>query len=652
MRATTVNVLEEEFACEVALAASSVFWCELEDVFRERNGSSLLFPEDPSLSPLNFFSSNPNGLLVRPSDLDAEEKIKKAFVDIVKPFTETTITGAEVRFRVAKQTSSGLTGSLEMKVQVRVRRTNTEFVFHREFKLINILPAVPSKFTLFVKSISNPEQLNGVQKTFQQDAGSQRILVLHNTNQPFSSTNTDVWRKSGWIFLGGPKVVINLDGTHPCRKESEFFLFWPTIYFGAGSQNTEIPYFCSPFFENTQLRVRVMPIGCCTEWANPAAGLNNIVGNTIVETVINSSVLRLFGEKNHMTPTRVFGNVFARYILYSTLIFDSNDDGVADFISDPTGTPQKAVFPIPRTMPKEYANPSVLPRMINAGGFDLFIDGAGTPGVPDSLADVMPAYSAGAPSDYVNHMTKLSTDFLGSSEVPYYNSLYNQMFDWANSGTGKSFPAKQVLGQSGTEYPNPGTEFSLPADQEGNGALWKGNLQTYDPISEAKNLTNGVGFRFASQEEFLAGSFIRHLPQGVLLRKPVVAHIEGNLDLSPEVVVTAPVVLIVSGDVRLGKVRRATPAGKLIVLSLAGNIEVAGGKIEACLLAPKGSIRLSAPLDLIGTLFVDTLDPAQVAKFGGSIIFDPDSDPTNPDVYNRFFTVFLGPQSAAVGKKL
>lgn len=651
MRATTVNVLEEEFACEVALSASSVFWCELEDVFRERKGSSLLFPGDLSLSPLNFFSENPNGLLVRPSDLDAEDKIRKAFADIVKPFTETTITGAEVGFQVSRQTPSCLAGSLEMKVHVRVRKTNYEFVFPREYKLINILPAVPSKFTLFVKHISNPEMFNGVQKTFQQDSGPQRILVLHNTNQPFSSTDTGLWRKSGWIFLGGSKVVINLDGTHPCRKESEFFLFWPTIYFGAGNQNTEIPYFCSPLFENTQLRVRTMPIGCCTEWANPAAGLSNIIGNTIVETVNNSSVLRLFGEKNHMTPTRVFGNVFARYILYSTLIFDSNGDGVADFISDPTGTSQKAVFPIPRAMPNEYTNPSVLPRMINAGGFDLFSDGAGTQGVPDSLADVMPAYSAGAPSDYVNHMTKLSTDFLDSCEVPYYNSLYDQMFDWSNSGANRSFPAKQILGQSEKEYPNLGTEFALPADQEGDGTLWKGSLQTYDPISDAKNLMDGVAFRFANQEEFFADDSVRRLPQGVLLRKPLVVHIDGDLDLSPEVFVAAPVAVVVSGNVRLGRVRRATPAGKLIVLSLAGNIEATGGKIEACLLAPKGSIRLSAPLDLVGTLFVDSLEPSQLSKFGGSVIFDPDSDPTNPDVYNRFFTVVLGPQSALVGKK-
>ncbi|HNW34012.1 MAG TPA: hypothetical protein PKM25_03715 [Candidatus Ozemobacteraceae bacterium] len=651
LRATTVNFLDEEFAFEIAQSAASVYWSELEDVFRERSGSSVLFPHDLSRSPLNFYTSDLNGFTLHPADLDAETNIQNAFAELVKPFSEVKVLGAEVRFRVSNQSSDGLTGFLDMKVQVQVKRSSYEFTFPRDFKLTNILPFVPSKFTLFVKNCPDPEMFNIVKKGFQQNTGPQKILVLHNTEQAFSSTAQDVWKKSGWIFLGGSKVVINLDGTHPSRKESEFFLFWPTIYFGSGNQNSEIPYSCSPPFKNTNLCVRVMPTGCCSDWSNPAAGLNNVVGNTVAESVESSSMLRLFGDKSHITPTRILGNVFVRYVLYSTLIFDSNNDGVADFISDSTGTPQKAVFPLPRSSPKEYSNPRILPRMMSAGGFDLFIDGEGVPGVPDSLADILPSYSAGAPNDYVNFMTKLSTDFLKTSEIPFYNSLYDHVFDWSNSEMAKSFPAKKILSQSGKEYPNPGTEFSLPSDQQGGGSLWSGNLNDYDPTVGPGNPMKWVGYQFATQDEFLANAPVKQVSKTIFLAKPMIAHISGDLDLSPAVEVSAPTVLIVSGKIRIGKVHRATPAGKLILLSLTGDIETAGGKIEACLMAPKGTIRLLAPLDLVGTLLLGTLDPAQVSGFGGSIFFDSNSDPTNPEVFGRYFSVFLGPHVTSTLKK-
>jgi len=648
-RYVTHRGLEEEEAFQVARVAANVFWSYLQEVGRTRAGCGKLFPTGGGVSPLDpERGSGVNGLVLNPADFDAGNRIQDALAALAArfPAIENLKLGSEWSVRAADP--DYVSGRISLGVDLLNGKKAFRFEFPRDFRVVQSLPRVASKFTLFVRNCANAEMFNTLDKGFQDDSGNLQPFFLYNSPDLYRATKLDTWQESGWVYLGGASVTLNIDGTHPGRRESETFLFWPTLY--STDPSAELPYSCTDYLGSSKLKVRFTPIGTMRDWRS--------VGNlreTLMEDIPRIgkiSLLRLFGDKDRKTPTRVFGNVFAEYVLYATLIYDANNDSIPDFISvDSAGTQHRAIFPLPRFTRKEYYLPQYgfpVVMTTRVPHFFLFLQGNSLTGVPPTLADVMPAYNSGALTDYLTCMTKLASDFTIASRLPAYNSIYDQMYDGSGEGGKKSIPAPAIFGTG--DYPNPGTAVSLPENGPSAGVLYKGDLSKFDPAL-AYTKSPFFATRYASAEEFTNEGPIRIRGGVPVIDRPTVALIEGALDLPDGLRVEAPTVLVARQGITLKSVA-ASPAStqaRLVLVSLGADIVISattGGPAPeikgTALIAPAGTVRWSSPVSIEGTMCVKELDPAVLGK-GGKLQYDPQFDITNPSAASRGLAFVLGP---------
>jgi len=377
--------------------------------------------------------------------------------------------------------------------------------------------------------------------------------------------------------------------------------------------------------------------------------LQNALGVDVVPLLLKSSVLRLFGKKDQISPTRVFGNVQGRYVLYSTLIYDSNNDSVADYVTDLFGAVQKMAFPLWRIP----VNPGTLyPWGIpvdNTQGFSLFIDGAGLPGVPPDLSSVMPSFDNNVANDYVVFMTKINTDFALSSGLPCFNSLYDQIFDGVVPGGPKKFPAERILPTD--DYPNLGQNLRIPKDFSTGENRYQVNLSTFDPGKIFQDDVEVYSHRYSTPSEFFLHGPIEYEGGVPVVNKTQSAYIQGDLDLSPLLEVEATALIVVSGKIKIGEIRRRHPKARLVLIALGKGIESIGGRIEAGILAPSGSFSWKGPLDIHGLLCTKTMDSSAFTTAGGTISYDIAFDSTDPQKWAEGYFPVLGPEQGSILKK-
>ncbi|MBF0499403.1 MAG: hypothetical protein HQM09_04685 [Candidatus Riflebacteria bacterium] len=677
LKGATVNLLEEEQAYEIARGCSDIIWLYLEEVFKEHQGCEAFYPTLSTNSALQQFSNgSKNQLSLRLKDFTRKIDIEAAIQNHLNEFSNAKLTLGDndelFVFSFAAPPSGEpegtmISGKVEMKIRLGMnKKTSYDFSFPRELKLLNILPPVASKFTLFVHDNTSEERYNIVEKNYQDDSGPQKTLTLFNSLASSSITNYSVYKNqsSGYIFLGGGRVVLNIDGTHPCRRESEAFLFWPLIYQNP-TLNLGPADACGPYLGSSKLRVRLTPLGCHKGLNSPDM-TNVICRNGSISTLMNSSVLRLFGNKFNMSPTEVYGKVIARYILYSALIYDEDNDCKRDEITDANGT-EVMIFPLPNVSQSAYSSLGFDSTLVNKtakAAFNSFqsLD----PKIPfDGFRTLFPAYSP----DYQGAMTKISTDFIDS--VSCYNAVFDLFFDGAQQGSNKCFPLPNNPSlrrfDPSKDYPNEGSAY-IP--KIGNNQLSPVDLSTLssggsnDPAKGFRGTGNlsRVSHSFQNDTEFLGSSMVTRTGNNVSFDQPMVARIQGNLHFPGTVAVNAPVVLVVSGgnvtfDGNVAANRPDGSIGSLVVWALkeggaGGDIIANSGAIDALLMAPDGTFTWNnAPLCLNGGLFVKTLNPDDVKINGGAIHYNTGLDPTDPKAWLKNFTVIMGLKQPSNFKK-
>jgi hypothetical protein len=639
-RFQTHKNFEEEKAFHTARAVADTYWTFCQEVFRNRSGCKKFFPDGASPSPFDpRHAGLLQGLAFSAADFEKKADIEQALQLLLGEVSEYTKVNVSGVFYPHSPVANSIEGRVALHIELQTAQRSFAFEFPREFKTAQVLPYVVSKFTLFVRETANPGQYNTIAKSLQEDEDPQgkQVLTLRHSSKSFVSSDRERWRASGWVYLGGNDVQIHLDGTHPCRRRSENFLFWPSFYFSSPGQ--DLPFAITDPLGGTKMRVRITPLGCIKDWKNEGT-LQAVLGNRQVPGLEFSSCLRLFGSKDHFSPTRVIGNVFAQYILYASLIYDSNDDTIPDTI-DYMGGKHRAIFPLPRLVLADQFKPPYAPKMLTTKGFDLQVDGTGLSGIPGSIGDLMPNYSTGANNDYVTFMTKLVSDFAPTAGVSAFNALYDHLFDSASEQGGKSFPAPRLF--PATEYPNPGKNFVLPATQQGDGSLFQGDLSAFDP-AEWYRAEQFPGFVYSSEAQFLGvnGPF-KKLNQVNTILAPLVVRVKGSLTLPTPLKLEAPALIIVDQDITVNEVQASPNGSPLTLVSLNGSITVQGGKLAGvCLVAPAGTVTWSSPLQLKGTLCCQKLPPATIEK-GGEILYDEALDPTSPEAAKKGLAVLLGP---------
>ncbi len=637
IRFTTHRTLDEEMAFQSLRAAANIYWSYLAEVCRRREGCDKLFA--PVSSPvLPGRTGGLDGLVLGTNDFAAREAVRTCIETLAAQCPDAGEFRLESRWRVTRADPEVTWGRVTLTASCNFRGQIFAFDFVRDFKLVQALPPVLAKFTLFMRECADPNQFNILSKSFQQDRGDKGVLTLRHTPRSFFSSDLQTWKSSGWVFLGGNEVLLNLDGSHPSLRQSENFIFWPGLFVSAMSP--DLPYSCTPYLGASRMRVRFTPIGAMSDWVT-SNKLCMVLGSRDAPRLEKASVLRLYGDRDRISPTRVIGNVKAGYALYATLIYDANDDTVPDTVTDAAGLQQRAIFPLPRLARPELYAPPYLPRMLTTRGFDLQLDGSQLPGAPSSLGDIMPAFNAGAANDYITFMTKFAADFTPASGLLWFNALYDQVFDRALIQGTKTFPAQRQLALD--DYPNAGRDVEIPQDQERGGVAFRGDLTTFDP-TRAYQSAEVFGWQFDSSADFNTDAPWQPGQPGVrLIDQPLVARIKGDLTLPPAIQVDAPVVLVADGNIRVDEVKPSATQAPLVLVSLTGDIIAGGGKINGALLVcPAGTLRWTRPLDLVGSLCVRHLDPAIVAQ-GGEICYQPAFDPSAAAAAPKGAALMLGP---------
>jgi hypothetical protein len=664
MRHSNIRLLDEEYSLKVAQGAAGVFWMFLEDVFRERRGCNRLYPisslQDSLLNITPNGQMNDFSLLI--NDLDKKDELKALFRVIEGKFPSIGLKDedCEVRFSKMRESDCVVFGQAEMKIRVLHKTRPYDFTFTRYFRLLNFLPPIPSKFTLFVKECPSPEYYNIVKKAYQEDFGDKKTLTLFNRKEPVSPADTnDVWKKSGWVFLGGNvggPINLNIDGTAPTREGSENFIFWPRI--NQPPSQLGLTHACSSPLGGTSFRVRLTPTGCTKEWGTDGVLKRAISDPLASELLAESSVLRLFGKRTHMSPTKVFGNVHSRYVLYSSLIYDPDNDSEPNMARETASyTLQRLIFPIVRKTATTIANynPDHL-IFFTPSWYSLSVNFNGVPGFPPSIGDIIPTAL-----DYLSIMTRLSTD--APPAFSSFNGMYDLFFDGVETAANKSFPPPdsrrcfQVPTTfSSGDYPNTGGNFTLESGVFGPIFDTPADLkeQELDPMKNYKDGGFPVSYFLSTQEELWEKGIFKRENNRLVIDSPCTVFINGDLDLADfELLVAAPAILAVKGNVTLEKVVRRSSTvtgqpspGQLVVYSQTGNIKLTAPKVAAQLVAPAGTVTWTEPLDLHGTLFCKNLNPNEIGVHGGRITYEPDYDPTIPANWCRGFSMVLSPRSS------
>ncbi len=685
----TTNLLEERISQEHAYAFAKCYWAAVEQVCRKKSGCPKLFPGggnpgDSGLLPEKRKSGllSSSGLVIDHRDLN----LSSSFALLSNEFD---IEDLEVKGTwKASQTSSDpmldmLRGRISLKVafKPRFRKKVYEFVFSREFRIEQFLPPVVSKFTLFIRDYldpknPDPEQYNILSKSFQKESVGKPLTLFHRATQEITAFPADSWKSSGWVFLGGEKGVnLNLDGTSPHFPESEMFLFFPRQAFP--SPNTDVPTVqCQIPNAHQSLKLRITPMGCYSEIETDSRIFNLLIDPDFAETLPlgKVSALRLFGDKTDRSPTRVLGKVFARFILWTALIVDENDDGIPEkseeglifddfFKANAAEKKIKLVFPLPRvTKPEKYQPPgypqitSKSPNLEGSFSINPFIRFSGKiPAFSKSWKELSPALDAGRENDYVNYMTKIAPNDFGAKGSPTpgrmgtFNGLYDIFFEGSTSES-RSFPPAPKL-ESG-DYPNPGENFPLtdfiPMDSKGSRVTNKvPKLSEFDlypliwPPKEPSFFSHQFGAGITLEKSGLLGD-----PPGKTLKQPCYAFFENDLDLGPTLSLETSAVLVSKGNIKVGNVKKGgnDPYRRLLVLiSLGGTIQCSGRQENVALVALRGSVGWKSLLDVSGSVAMKSMNIESLRGCGGSIRYDPTLDPTNPRERFLGLNVILGP---------
>jgi|GEM_PF-2927234 len=691
-RYTTVRVMEEEFANQATQIIAECFWETLQEVFRTKSGSSYLFPTPEINSPLNVnkasceaFQGNITLNLFKQKHFSSGDLIQKELQNRF-PELDNIVCEASLVIQNMSDDQQSLelycVGMVELHINFTMKKSHIEYksTFRRTIKIAQTIPPVVSKFTLFVRNVGTPEYFNICKKKFNDDnSPSCKILYLYNAPAA-AHPNPDAWKQSGWVFLGGSEININLDGTTGFSNESEYFLFSSNP---ARTQGDFFAFTCSDYLRNTKMRMYYHPMGCFADILSPnsdsflhalADPLSVPEGPQDAQRLESISALRLYGDKVRPSPTRIIGNVFARYFINSSLIFDPNDDGCPYDLERQTSPSDKVTmsFVIPRLTNSGRFDPPFYPTLLDEFDqqYDIANDFGDIEGLLFDWKFLFPNFEGPPPDssyDYKTAMCKISRPDFPPEEASF-NRMYDTFFEGhVSPGTERKprfFPPKERLINpavgTNDDYPRKDDDpnFTLYSDGLTGDKLFTGNLKElysgdksyYNPNYLTKGKYAAIYNRvYSNQAEFKADWTVKTgTSQEIVLDKPMIAMIDGPLSITDKIIVKAPITLVAQKTLEIADAENVAPTARLVLVSQSGDVSLLGkDPLIANILAPTKTLKWKYPLKLTGTVFVNTLDVNQIQASGGFIEYDPSSDCTDPKNLFRGLAFMLGPNLPA-----
>ncbi|HNY10564.1 MAG TPA: hypothetical protein PKK26_03135 [Candidatus Wallbacteria bacterium] len=502
-------------------------------------------------------------------------------------------------------------GMIVFQVDVEFYSIRRTLTVKKQFKLVNILPKALRFFTLFVKTIPNGTDLNGLLTNKEGKIISGKPLVLYNGafNREQSPLNL------GIIFLGNTpaSTPINLRLSHGSAIDGagELFQLNEDFYID--------PHYKSRYSPFTNFRIGHLDYGICTDMAKmPQYGISGNLAGT--------SILKLFGTASNPSPTRVLGNVFRSYLklsVYQDLKTSGKEymceipflDTPADFVN-----PAKGAVPIAEkgeTPPQKRTGLDIARKIFPSyyGGMKLFN-----------------AYKM-----YMNQIIDWE---------PYNYSLYNKIKDKHGLFCDQNKIPDLITRLFPESFNNFGGKPCRPADSE----FTNDDLRKF--IVDDKYILPYISFRYPGNGDFekFKSRFIETAADGKnTLKLGMVVLFDASVTLPAMTVARGGIIvcrkgnIIVSGDIVNDPVYRQS----LTLIALEGDIIINANRFDGIIISMgEGSKFIPQKfLNINGGLAVNSLDFQKLASLGGNIAYNtyqslPQNDPgfyyasIQPDVRN------------------
>ncbi len=494
--------------------------------------------------------------------------------DDIHSYEETC--GPAAGFKANSREKSGL---INYRIEVEYFSVKKVLTVKKQIKIISTLPKGLRYFTLFVKSVPAGTDLNSIMVDEDGDPVQGKPLILENGNFNKEASPLNI----GMVFLGNEKpqepIVLRLSHGADRAGAGELFHLFNDYYF-------DIIY--DRQFPQSPYLIGHLDYGLCRE-------MKGMGGYGIAfQRDVNTSVLKLFGSPSNPSPTRVLGNVRRSYVRLAAYQ-DKATLGISYMSAMPFATPGS--FQSGGTMPIADINEDPLKfKACSAIAARIFS------GAADYLK-------------YSKFMNQIVT------VEPYNHGLFSEIKD----KRGMICDPFKIPDIKEKLYPSKENNYggvpAAPADSE----------ITIDDLRkltlDEKYITPYVSYRFKDAADFekFKKLFIAPDSSPAILNLGLAAYFEGDVTLPAMTIARGGMIVCKKGNITISGDIIADPFQNqiLTLIALDGEIIVNADRVDASLIALREGTKFTPlkPLQINGTLAVNSIDFTQLAKVGGKLKF-------------------------------
>lgn len=478
-------------------------------------------------------------------------------------------------------------GILTYRVEVEYYTLKKTLTVAKQIRIINILPKALRFFSFFVKNIPDGTDLNTLSNDKNGKIVSGKALVFNNGDYNRESSPTNC----GAIFLGN----------NPASKQLTLRLSHGADKAGVGEQFQLFEgFYLNDEYKKENptsiLHIGHLEWGFCKDIENEKKfGIQN-------PNEAKTSMLKLYGTPDNPTPTRVLGNVYRCYLRLAA--YQDNNTNGREYMSE-----------IPFLIPGDFTNNGIKP-------------------IAEKDENPIGVHSG----EWIAKKL-FGNDFASLSGIDLYRKYahyMNQPIDFEPYNYGMCLPIKD---KNGMECQTAGiTDF--------NQKMFPGNSNSFGgqppkPVDE--EYTGGdmrkmtiddnyvvpyASYKFKDDSELprFREMFVEKNGSVDLLRLGLIAEFEEGVTLPKMTVEKGGMIVCKKGDIRISGDITCDPVQNqtLAIVALDGNIVVDASKVEAILISMKDGAKFtpSKPIQLGGTLAVNSLDFSKLSTTGGNIDFN------------------------------
>ncbi len=261
---------------------------------------------------------------------DQPEGEKYQFSD----FIDVTITvGSTSPYQDSFDTLQG-TGELLIRSSATFDGITRTVEERREFRLVNLVAPLVSRFTFWLQEVDGPQQFNTLQCDIHGQSVRQPVTCVNHDHKTVpAASRKEEYRHRGWIYIGQPVVLNKASGLF---ETGEYFHFYNP--FSPDCQPGGIA------FEDQPANLDTGPFQTCFAYFGYFNAMNmepdwfRLYTQTIGLTTV-SSALRLYGggwrpdlfdKFKGYSRTLVFGDVKSSFPVYGYMYCDTDGDGDDD----------------------------------------------------------------------------------------------------------------------------------------------------------------------------------------------------------------------------------------------------------------------------------------------------------------------------------